>query len=118
MVVVFTFICVFFYFKVKPEMQMIFPDNVNTHTQQHGICYVKTFPMFTTDNITVYTDDGCAITKYPVSINSTYTTAIFFTLDDIDSSCQYVTCLTQFKREVKNINICKQVLMCNSIINF
>ena len=88
-------------------MQLIFPDNVDENTQQYGICFVRIFPMFTVDDVHVSTDDGCAITKHPVTINSTYTTAIFFTMDNINSHCRHISCLTQLKKEVKYISISK-----------
>ena len=77
------------------------------HTQQSGACYIRAWLMLTTDDIDVYTDDGCAITKYPVSDERTYITAILFTLDNITSSCQRISCFTQFKEEMKYINIDK-----------
>ena len=85
-------------------MQMIVPDSAHVNTL--GICYVKAWPMLTTDEINVFTD-GCAITKLAVTINSTYTTAILFTLDNVDSSCQHVSCLTPFNEEVKHISMSK-----------
>ena len=92
-----------FYIEVPQEMQMIVPDSAHVNTP--GICYVKAWPMLTTDEINVFTDDGCAITKYAVTINSTYTTAILFTLD---SSCQRVSCWTPFNpEEVKLISMSK-----------
>ena len=39
-------------------MQMIVPDSAHVNTL--GICYVKAWPMLTTDEINVFTD-GCAI---------------------------------------------------------
>ena len=86
-------------------MRLIFPDSVEENTQQHGVCYVDAWPVFTTDEINVLTDDGCAITKYPISINSTYTMAIFYTLDNVSNSCQRITCWTQFEAQVKYIHI-------------
>ena len=77
------------------------------HTQQSGACYIRAWPMLTTDDIDVYTDDGCAITKHPVSDESTNITAILFTLDNITGSCQRISCFTQFKEQMKYINIGK-----------
>ena len=95
-------------FKVPPEIKMIFPDSVHTNTQQFGACYVRAWPMLTADDINVFTDDcGCAITKYPISNESTYTTAILFTLENINSSCQHISCFTKFKEETKYITIGK-----------
>lgn len=94
-------------FKVTLEIQLIFPDNVVENTQQHGICYVKAFPLFTTDEISVSTDDGCTITNHPVTINSTYTSAVFFTLDKINGYCQHISCLTQIREEMKYFTISK-----------
>ena len=83
------------------------PDKEDDNTQQHGICYVKAFPLFTLDETHVSTDEHCAITKHPVTSNSSYTTAIFFTLDNINSYCQHISCLTQIHEEVKHISISK-----------
>ena len=99
------YICMLFYIEVPQEMQMIVPDSAHMNTP--GICYVKAWPMLTTDEINVFTDDGCAITKFIVTINSTYTTAILFTLDNVNSSCQRISCLTQFNEEVKHISMSK-----------
>ena len=99
--------CILSTFKVAPEMDLIVPDKVGYNTQQRGICYVKAFPMFIPDEIHVSTDEHCAITKYPVISNSSYTTAIFFTLDNINSYCQRISCLTQIHEEVKHISISK-----------
>ena len=86
-------------------MQLIFPVSAEENTNQPGVCYVKAWPMVAPDSINVVTDYNCAITKYPFSNNSTYTTAILFTLENINSSCQVITCSTEFKSEVKYINI-------------
>ena len=88
-------------------MQLIFPDIVDENTPSPGACYVKAWLMLTVDDIHVYTDDGCAITKYPVTNNSTYTTAILFTMDKISSSCQKIACLTSFKKKAKHFTISK-----------
>ena len=63
--------------------------------------------MLTADDINMFTDDGCAVTKYPISNESTYTTAILFTLENINSSCQHISCFTRFREETKHINIGK-----------
>ena len=90
-------------------MQLIFPNNVDENTLSPGACYVKAWRLLTTDEIDVFTNNGCAITRYPatVAIDSTYTTAIFFTLDKINSSCHTISCLTPFRMEVKNFTISK-----------
>ena len=90
-------------------MQLIFSTIVDENTHSPGVCYVRKWPMLTTDDINVYTDDGCAITKYPVRTDGTYTTAILFTLDKINSSCQQISCLTPFKKEVKHFIISKLI---------
>ena len=92
-------------------MELPVLDKANDNTQQYGICCVKAFPMFTTDEIHVSTDERCAITKYSVS---SYTTAMFFTLDTIKSYCQHISCLTQIHEEVKYISIskCCDVYLC------
>ena len=84
---------------------MIFLDNVDENTHSPGVCYVRAWPMLTTDDIHVTTDDGCTITKYPITIDNTYTTAILFTLDNINSSCQQISCLTKFNEKVKHLSI-------------
>ena len=89
-----------FYFTVPPEMQLIFPDIVDENTYSPGVCYVIAWPM---PDIIISTDNGCTITSYSVTINSTYTTAMLFTLDKINRSCQTICCMTQFK--MKNITI-------------
>ena len=88
-------------------MQLISPDIVDENTHSPGACYVKAWPMLTVDDMHVFTDDGCVITKYPVSIDSTYTTAILFTLDNVNSSCQQISCLTRFNEKVKHFRISK-----------
>ena len=90
-----------------PEMELIVPDKADNNTQQHGICYVKAFPLFPTDEVHVSTDEHCAITKHPVTNNGSYITAVFFTLDNINSYCQRISCLTQIHEEVKYISISK-----------
>ena len=95
------------FFTVPPKIELIFPDSVPINTQQFGACYIRAWPMLTTNDIDVSTDDGCIITKYPVSDETAYTTAILFTLDNITSSCQHITCYTQFREEIKYINIGK-----------
>ena len=89
-------------------MQLIFPDIVDENTRSPGVCYVKAWPMLTVDDdIHVYTDDGCAIKKHPVTNNSTYITAILFTLNDVSSSCQKISCLTPFKKKERYFTISK-----------
>ena len=90
-------------------MKIIFPDMVHNHAQVLGVCYAKAWPQLTTNDMDVLTDDSCAITKDPVTNIDTYTTALYFTLDNVNSSCQRISCLTKFKEEVKHINISKYV---------
>ena len=71
-------------------MEFIVPDKADNNSRQCGICYAKAFPLFPTDEIHVSTDERCAITKHPVTNNSSYITAIFFTLDNINSYCQRI----------------------------
>ena len=95
------------FFTVPPKIGLIFPNSMPINTQQFGACYVRAWPMFTTNDIDVLTDDDCTITKYPVSDETTYTKAILFTLDNNTSSCQHITCYTQFRKEMKYITIGK-----------
>ena len=88
-------------------MQLIFPDIVDENTHSPGVCYVKSWPMLGAKDIHVFADDGCAITKYFLSIDSTYTTAIVFTLDNINSHCQNISCLIQSDLEEKHFSIGK-----------
>ena len=101
-------------------MQLIFPDNVAENTHSPGVCYVKSWPMLGADDIIVFADDGCAITKYFLSIDSTYTTAIVFTLDNVNSNCQNISCLIQSSEsdlEVKHFRISKCYLCICCITN-
>ena len=66
-------------------MELIMPEKGDDNTQQYESCYVKAFPLFTTYEIHVSSDECCAITKHTVTINSSYSTVIFFTLDNIIS---------------------------------
>ena len=94
------------YFKVSlPELKILFPDLVHNHAQEHGVCYAKAWPQLTTKDMDVLTDDSCAITKGPVTDIDTYTTGLHFTLDNINSSCQRISCVTKLTRQVKYINI-------------
>lgn len=88
-------------------MQLILQDSAEENTQQPGVCYVKAWPTLTTDDINILTDEGCAITKYVTRNESTYTTAILFTLNNINSSCQKISCFTPLNIKVKHIRISK-----------
>ena len=88
-------------------MKIIFPDVVHNNAQVYGACYARVWPQLTTNDMDVLTDSSCAITKGPVTNIDTYTTAVYFTLDNINSSCQRISCLTDLKEEVKYINISK-----------
>ena len=91
-----------------PEVKIILPDHVSNNVQEHtlGVCFAKTWPLLTANDMNVVTDDSCTITKFPLSIVDIYTTAIFFTLDNIDGSC-LITCLMQMNPQKKNIIISK-----------
>ena len=90
---------------VLPEIEIIFPNPMNRSDQETGVCFVKTWPPLT--EMDVWTDDNCKITKDPIKSTDMYTTAIFFTLDNISSFCLQLNCWTQFKTKITNININK-----------
>ena len=93
---------------VYPEIEIIFPNPVDRNDQETGVCFVKTWPPLTTnDEMDVLTDDNCPITKGPIKNIDMYTTAIFFTLDDINSFCLQLKCWTQFDMKKTNITISK-----------
>lgn len=90
---------------VTPEVEIIFPSLVHNNGQEYGVCYVKAWPLLMA---TVFTnDDRCVITRHLLATIDIYTTVVFFTLDNINSSCLFITCLMQLKAEEKNITISK-----------
>ena len=95
---------------ILPEVELILPDHAgvgnNVQERPRGLCFAKTWPLLTANDMDVLSDDGCTITKFPFSIIDIYTTAIFFTLDNINSSC-LITCFMQLKTKEKNITISK-----------
>lgn len=92
---------------VTPEVEITFPSLVHNNAQEYGVCYVKAWPLLTANVFT--NDDRCAIVKRPLTTtdHDIYTTAISFTLDNINRSCLYIICWTQLKTERKNITISK-----------
>ena len=89
-------------------MKIILPNPVDNNVQEIGACLVKAWPPLISDSeMDVWTDNNCAITKGPIKNIDMYTTAIFFTLDDINSFCLQVTCWTQFDLTRTHINISK-----------
>ena len=90
---------------VFPEIEIFFPNPVNRSDQVTGVCFVKTWPPLT--EMDVWTDDNCTITKDPIKSTDMYTTAIFFTLDDINSFSLQLNCWTQFGIKITNIIISK-----------
>ena len=54
-----------------------------------SLCTVKAWPpLLTTNDMDVFTNGSCAITKDPLSYIDIYTTAMFFTLEvNINSPC-------------------------------
>ena len=94
-------------FTVTPEMDLIVPDKAADNTEQCGVCYVKSFPLFPSDEIHVSTGERCTITKHPVTNNDSYVTAVFFTLNNFNNYCQRISCQTQIHEEVKHISISK-----------
>ena len=99
-----------YYFEVPPEVTIIFPSLVQYGIQQSGVCTVKAWPpLLTTNDMDVFTNGSCVITKDPLSHIDIYTTAMFFTLEmNINSPCFSVSCVTQLAPpETKNINISK-----------
>jgi len=88
---------------------MITAGGSHKNAQLPGVCYVISWPSMTANDVDVYTtDDGCTITKYSVSIVNTYTTAIPFTFDNTNGSCQTIACWTSY--ETKYISIGKHHL--------
>ena len=85
------------------EMKITFPDSVRINTQQSGACTVRASPMVLPENLHLFTNDGCEITKSIVSNNSTDTTAIHFWMN-VNSSCQHISCFTTFEKEMKYIS--------------
>ena len=96
-------------FKVTPEVEIIFPRLIHSNFQEFGVCMVKAWPLLlTADVFDVFTNNNsCAIAQQPLTTIDIYTTAIFFALDHINSSCLYITCWTHLKIERKNIIISK-----------
>ena len=90
---------------VSPEMEIIFPRQVHSNIQEFGVCYVKAWPRLTAH---VYTNDdhSCPIALRHLAIIDKYTTAEFFTLDHINSSCLHIFCLTQVKSTDITISKC------------
>ena len=87
---------------------MVFPNPVDTDAQETGVCLVKAWPpLITSDEMDVYTDSNCAITKGSIKNVDMYTTALFFTLDHINSKCRQVNCWTQFDTKTVPITISK-----------
>ena len=93
-----------------PEVELILPDYAsvgnNVQERPRGLCFAKTWPLLTANDMDVFSDNGCTITKFPFSIIDIYTTAIFFTLDNINSSC-LIACHMQLNPQEKNITISK-----------
>ena len=93
---------------VSPEVKMIFPNPVDTNVPETGVCLVKAWPpLITTDEMDVFTDSNCAITKGSIKNIDMYTTAMFFTLDDINSFCLQVNCWTQLDVKTARITTSK-----------
>ena len=89
---------------VQPEVKMVFPNHVDNNVQEAGVCLVKAWPpLISNYDMDVSTDNNCPITKGSIKIIDMYSTAIFFTLDNINSSCRRVSCWTQL--DTKTIDI-------------
>ena len=89
---------------VQPEVKLVFPNHVDNNVQETGVCLVKAWPLLTTNyEMDVSTDHNCPITKGSIKHIDMYSTAIFFTLDNINSFCQRVSCWTQL--DTKTIDI-------------
>ena len=102
-----TILYVFLSFIVLPEVKIILPNPVYDNAQQPGVCYAEAWPLPETNDINVFTDGICAITKGPLSKIDNYTAAIFFTLHNINSSCQDVICSTQSDTKTKPVRMSK-----------
>ena len=102
--VLLSYLMVFNFQDERPEVEIIFPRRVHTNVPEEGVCYVKTWPqpwMSVTTN-----ESSCVITTKPLRIIDTYTTAIFFTLNNINSSC-LITCWTGNNNKHQRIDVGK-----------
>ena len=95
---------------------MVFPNPVDTNVPETGVCLVKAWPpLNTSDEMDVFTDSNCAITKGSIKNIDMYTTAIFFTLDNINSLCLQVDCWTQLDIKTARITTSKCWPICSIV---
>ena len=98
---------------------MVFPNPVDTNVPETGVCIVKAWPpLITSDEMDVFTDGDCAITKGSIKNIDMYITAIFFTLDDINSFCLQVNCWTQLDVKTARIITSKCWPMCSNVRSY
>ena len=104
------------HFIVLAEVEIFLPNPVYNNAQQPGLCHGKAWPLPKTNDMNVFTVGICELTKGPLSKIDNYTAVIFFTLHNINSSCQQVICQTQSDTKTKPVRISKYVLSASMYI--